>query len=314
MDISSSDIAIIVMYAVIGVCGLGLFYYFMRDDQNEVGELPLELTVIHKMLYVPSRVLVLVHRIIGTIISFADIKPGSEMGTTIKRQLEAAGIYGVEAEDYISMQEIFPAILAVGSFLFLGVATTIPTSINLTISALFVVVGAYYPYFKVRQRAQLRKEAIFAELPYVVDLLSLAIEAGLDFRKAVERLVEFSEPSPLVTELKSFLQELELGTKVEDSLHSMAERVDVLAFFSFVEALIQATRMGVDITPTLHAQAEQMRVTYFQQLEKRANETPILLIIPTIICVFPPVLILLLTPAITTLYYQLTMLQIVAGG
>jgi len=306
--LNSSDIALYVMYVVIGICGLALFYYFMRED-DKAGEMPLELTVIHKILYVPSRLLVLLHRLIGTVLPFADIKPGSEMGVTIKRQLEAAGIYGVEAEDYICMQEIFPVILALGSFLFLGVFTRIPVTVNLYISALFVVIGAYYPYFKVKQRAQLRKEAVFAELPYVVDLLSLAIEAGLDFRKAVERLVEFSEPSPLINELKGFLQELELGTKIEDSLHSMAQRVDILAFFSFVEALIQATRMGVDITPTLHAQAEQMRVTYFQQLEKRANETPILLIFPTILCVFPPMLILLLTPAMATLYYQLTALS-----
>jgi tight adherence protein C len=301
------------MYAVIGVCGLALFYYFMRDEGGELGELPLELTILRKVLYIPSRILVLLLWLIGKVIPFADIKPGSEMGTTIKRQLEAAGIYGVEAQDYISMQAIFPVILAIGSFVFLSLTTKIPIAVNINISALFVVIGAYYPYFKVRQRALLRKEAIFEELPYVVDLLSLAIEAGLDFRKAVERLVEFSEPSPLINELKGFLQELELGTKIEDALHSMAQRVDVLAFLSFVEALIQATRMGVDITPTLHAQAEQMRVTYFQQLEKRANETPILLIFPTILCVFPPVLILLLTPAVTTLYYQLNALQGVIG-
>ena len=286
----------------------------MRDEGPRHGDLPLELRVMRQIFYFPSRPLVLIHRIVGKIFPFADISPHSEMGRKIKRQLEAAGIYGVEAEDYISMQEIFPVILAIGSFLLLSFTTKIDWRINIAISGLFVMVGAYYPYFKVRQRAELRKEIIFEELPYVVDLLSLAIEAGLDFRKAVERLVEFSEPSPLVDELKVFLQELELGTKMEDALQNMAQRVDVLAFFSFVEALIQATRMGVDITPTLHAQAEQMRVTYFQQLEKRANETPILLIFPTILCIFPPVLILLLTPALVTLYYQLGIMSSAIGG
>ena len=306
------DAVLTVLYTGIGFCALALFYYFMRDESGH-GELPVELRLMRTILYFPCRPLVWLHRLIGKIFPFADISPQSHMGRKIKRQLEAAGIYGVEAEDYISMQELFPALLAIGSFFLLSTTTKIDYGVNIAISGLFVMVGAYYPYFKVRQRATLRKEIIFEELPYVVDLLSLAIEAGLDFRKAVDRLVEFSEPSPLVDELKVFLQELELGTKMEDALQNMAHRVDVLAFFSFVEALIQATRMGVDITPTLHAQAEQMRVTYFQQLEKRANETPILLIFPTILCIFPPVLILLLTPALVTLYYQMET-RTTAGG
>lgn len=296
---------VISIYLVMGFSLLALFYFFMRDEGSRPGDLPFELRVMRKLFYLPSRPLVWLHRLIGRLVKTTDISPGSEIGTRIKRQLEAAGIYGVEAEDYVGMQELFPVLLAGGSFALFHVAGVIHWATNLSIAALFVMVGAYYPYFKVRQRAAVRKELIFEELPYVVDLLSLAIEAGLDFRKAVERLVEFSEPSPLIAELKVLLQDLEVGTKMEDALQNMAQRVDVLAFFSFVEALIQATRMGVDITPTLHAQAEQMRVTYFQQLEKRANETPLMLIFPTILCIFPPILILLLTPAVLNLKHNL---------
>jgi len=300
---------------VVCLCVLFLFYYFMRDEGVRHSGLPFELRLLGRVLYYPARLLVYFHRILGKVIPKADISPHSEMGRKIKQQLEGAGIYGVEAEDYICMQELFPVLLAVGSFVLFSVATPAAHRTNvrllftyIVISSLFVLIGAYYPYFKVRQRAALRKELIFEELPYVVDLLSLAIEAGLDFRKAVERLVEFSEPSPLIDELKVLLQELELGSKMEDALQGMAQRVDVLAFFSFVEALIQATRMGVDITPTLHAQAEQMRVTYFQSLERRANQTPVLLLFPTILCIFPPVLILLLTPTLLNLVFILNKL------
>ncbi len=297
---------------------LFLFWQFLRTPRNpRFGEVPFELKCLI-LLFSPvvfplKALLKLIGRVPGVGFSLED---GG--GVSIRRKLEAAGIYEMEPEEYVAIQIVFPVFFSSFTFFFLYFFTNYRNSatgltMSLLLSLLALLVGAYYPYFKICQHGELRKERIFEELPYVVDLLSLAIEAGLDFRRAVERLVQFSDDTPLVQELRIFLQDLELGASVEDALQKMAERVDILAFFSFVEALIQATRMGVDITPTLHAQAEQMRVTRFQQLEKKANETPVLLLLPTVLCIFPPILIILLTPAVINLNLKMHQLGM-AGG
>lgn len=281
------------------------FLYHMLSGEEIRSTIPLELRPL----------LVLGRPIFGLLIGFNRMlglfDQDSDRGRLFRRQLDGAGIDPADLSpaEFVALQEVcgvvpvlFLAALLLPKFTMLISRYPHLRSyylvMLLAILALGLLVGSYYPYFKLIQRMRERNAEIFAELPYVVDLLSLAIEAGLDFRRAVERLVEFSEPTPLVNELRYFLHDVDMGMGTEQALKNMSERVHVLAFFSFVEAIIQATQMGVDITPTLHAQAEQMRTTYFQEMEKEANKTPVLILLPTVICIFPPMLILLLAPAV----------------
>lgn len=278
--------------ALVAIIYVVFFIVFMLSGERVRSSIPLELRPILMLGRPLMGILGMLNGAVGLFVA------DSPRGRLLRRNLDGAGIApeDLSASDFVALQEL----CAVMPVLFLAAILQgrVPTQTLVMLCAAAVLVGAYYPYFKLIQRMEDRKAQIFAELPYVVDLLSLAIEAGLDFRRAVERLVEFSEDSPLISELRFFLHDLEMGVNTETALKNMAERVHVLAFFSFIEAIIQATQMGVDITPTLHAQAEQMRTAYFQELEKEANRTPILILIPTALCIFPPMLILLLTPAV----------------
>jgi tight adherence protein C len=279
------------------------FLYHMLSGETVRSSIPLELRPI----------LILGKPIFGAMIAFnksiGAFDQDSDKGRLLRRQLDSAGIdpSDLSAAEFVALQELTalaPVFFLAAVF---GGFVKLPQLVPML--ALGLIVGAYYPKFKLEQRMRERNALIFAELPYVVDLLSLAIEAGLDFRRAVERLVEFSEPTPLINELRYFLHDVDMGVSTENALKNMSERVHVLAFFSFVEAIIQATQMGVDITPTLHAQAEQMRTTYFQQMEKEANRTPVLILMPTVLCIFPPMLILLLAPAVVKFSEMLPSIQ-----
>jgi tight adherence protein C len=216
-----------------------------------------------------------------------------------KQHLDAAGILEIDAEELLAAREVTGAVLAVVTLAVLSaISGTIFQLHNWMGAIIMLAFGLNYPLLKVQQRARVRKEKIFEELPYVIDLLSLAIEAGLDFKMAVERLISFSEPSPLMEELKIFHQDLDLGATMADALKKMGERIDILAFFSFVESIVQATSLGIDVSSTLRAQAEQMRVVIYQDLEKNANTAPILILFPTVFCIFPPLLIILMAPLI----------------
>ena len=213
----------------------------------------------------------------------------SRWGTFVRERRDSAGLYDLDEEDLMAMQVI------TALFLFLMFWSVI--GIFLTATPMLII-GWYYPLLLMNRLAQERKQIMFAELPYVLDLLSLGIEAGLDFRSSVERLVNFSEPSPLMNELRALLNDLHLGTPMQDSLLKMRSRIDILAFFTFIEALIQATQIGIDVSSTLRAQAEQMRVSFFQTVEKDANSIPIQIMLPSVIFIFPPLIFVTLGPIV----------------
>jgi len=217
------------------------------------------------------------------------LHPKSQIGTFIRQLLDNAGLYDYDEEDVMATQLVMAVALYFSFISFLG-TTSMITCLPL------IPVGWGYPIYLLQSIGFRRKQTMHAELPYVLDLLSLGIEAGLDFKMAVERIVNFSEPSPLINEMKGLLNDLNFGTPMEEALIRLRRRIDILAFFTFVEALIQATQMGIDVSSTLRAQSEQMRIAYFQSIEKSANKLPIMVLFPTAFCIFPPILIITLGP------------------
>ncbi|MBI4861267.1 MAG: type II secretion system F family protein [Candidatus Riflebacteria bacterium] len=277
-ELGLGTIAVVILFVVVAAV---LIYNLVRSPEDHVpGRLPPYARLFIKVSYV---ILPVVRRLIGALGAHGK----SRWGVYIREVRESAGLYDMDEEDLMSLQVIVSVALYVVFLLVLH---------NPLTPAPLLLIGWYYPILIMHRLASERKEAMYGELPYVLDLLSLGIEAGLDFKTSVERLVNFSEPSPLMSELRALLNDLQLGTPMEDALMKMRKRIDVLAFFTFVEALIQATQIGIDVSTTLRAQAEQMRVTFFQDLEKQANAIPIAILLPSVLFIFPPLLFVVLGP------------------
>lgn len=277
---------------VLALMGVILYLVYLSTFKKKVDE---EARPLHAKLYfvltwpirMPFRILV----------AMLGLSARSRYGTFLRRKLDEAGLYDVDEEDMAASQ------FAAGVLLYVMPVIFLP---QLWASLLLLIlIGWVYPIYMLDSLSQMRKQQMFAELPYVLDLLSLGIEAGLDFKMSIERLVNFSDPSPLINELKGLLNDLNFGTPMEEALVRLRRRIDILAFFTFVEAMIQATQMGIDVSSTLRAQAEQMRVAYFQNVEKAANKLPILVLFPTAFCIFPPILIITLGPIVIQIVERL---------
>jgi tight adherence protein C len=158
-------------------------------------------------------------------------------------------------------------------------------------------IGFQLPRIYLTQRIRNRQTNIEYELPYIIDLLSLAIEAGLDLTGGMQKIVEKSRSTDIIIEFQTFLSEIKLGKSLEEALNEMAERVQILSFFSFVSSLIQAQRLGAEIGPTLRAQAEQMRYQRMILAEERVNQLPVKLLVPLVFFIFPSVLVLVMGPS-----------------
>jgi tight adherence protein C len=154
------------------------------------------------------------------------------------------------------------------------------------------------PWLRLRDLVQRRHHAITRALPYNLDLLTLAVEAGLDFTQAVGRVVEKGRQGPLADELRLMLGNIKLGKTREEALRLFADRIDLPAVTAFSSSLIQADRMGTGLGKVLRLQSTQLRHERTQRAEKLANEAPVKMLFPLVACIFPTVFMVLFGPII----------------
>lgn len=135
-------------------------------------------------------------------------------------------------------------------------------------------------------------------LPFVLDLLTLSVEAGMDFINALQRNCKSRNLNPLNEELLRMTKEIQVGSSRKEALQKMADRVRQPDLRAVANALIQADELGVSIGSMLRIQSEQLRSRRFDRAEKLAAEAPVKMLGPLMLCIFPAVFIILLGPVL----------------
>jgi len=223
----------------------------------------------------------------------------------LDRQILAAGYEGlITAGEFLALRLLVP--IVAGGFLVVLmklVFAYMPGRIGLMLREreliLFaVIVGllAFSPGAWLRQVVRDRQFRIECALPFVLDLMTLSVEAGLDFMTAIQRIIEKRAIDPLTEELIRVFREVLLGKTRKEALKAMADRVGQDDLSAVVHALTQADELGVSIGAMLRIQADQMRTRRFQRAEKRANEAPVKMLFPLVAFIFPAVFLVLLGP------------------
>lgn len=162
----------------------------------------------------------------------------------------------------------------------------------------FALLGWYYPVAWVNRLAVERKDRMSKSMPYAIDLITVAMEAGQDFGAAVRNLVNDGPHGPLRDEFGVTLRQVELGKSRIDALKSMSDRIQLDEFRSLVTSVIQSSEMGASISATLKIQAEEIRRRRFQNAERKAARAPSLMLIPTALFILPAVFIIIFVPIV----------------
>ncbi len=167
---------------------------------------------------------------------------------------------------------------------------------------IFAAAGVYWPVFWLRGRIRRRQDELRRDLPYALDLLTLSVEAGLDFTQALARIVNKLGYRALAAELGQTLRDIQLGRTRSQALRELSQRVDLSELNSLVSALIQADELGSSLGPILRVQSEQLRTRRSHQAEKLAMEAPVKILLPLVLFIFPTIFIMIFGPIALKLF------------
>ena len=232
----------------------------------------------------------------------------------LNARIIAAGLEGLLAgEEILALRLLEPLTLGIvaGAVTWLalsvstGRAAELLAHSQLSVCAIVLLWGYVHPVLWLRRALKTRHTRIQRALPFVLDLLTLSVEAGLDFMTALQRIIDRRAVDPIGEELIRVLREIQLGRTRREALRDMAARVNQSDIRLVVNALVQADELGVGIGAILRIQADQMRSKRFERAEKLANEAPVKLLLPLLACIFPAVFLVLLGPIILQLIRQL---------
>jgi tight adherence protein C len=160
--------------------------------------------------------------------------------------------------------------------------------------------GFVIPGFIVGMRGRKRREELRAQLPDALDLLAVSVEAGLGFDGAVAKLTEHMDGA-LAEEFSLTLGEMRIGESRHDALKKLAERASTPEVASFCRAIIQADQLGISLGRLLRVQATDARLKRQAAAEEKAMKSPIKMLFPTVIFIFPAMFIVILGPAMLNL-------------
>ena len=219
--------------------------------------------------------------------------------------LVSAGFEGLlTGREFVELKLLNPIVLgAVWCLFIVFLGAALPdspfTEGRVPLCAMGVVLFYLQPMLWLRGALKRRHLAIMKALPFVLDILTLSVEAGMDFISALQRNCASRKLDPLNEELLRMTKEIQVGSSRKEALRHMSDRVRQSDLKSVASALIQADELGVSIGSILRIQSEQLRARRFDRAEKLANEAPTKMLGPLMLCIFPAVFIILLGPVLS---------------
>ena len=220
-------------------------------------------------------------------------------------QLRKAGMHmSTGSFNYLKL-----AVMVVGIILSVGIGLLLKdvTSYYIMIIIVGSMLSALSPTLVLNTKIKKHQDAIRAQLPDTLDLLSVCMEAGLSFDASLLKVSERME-GPLIDELVTVFRQIQLGKSRNDALKTLSDSTDVSELKTFISAVIQANTLGIPITNVLDAQSEQLRIAKREQIKEKAAKVPSKMTIPTVLLILPAIICVIMGPVVIQVKDQL------AGG
>lgn len=222
----------------------------------------------------------------------------NQQASKLKKMLRQAGLK-VNVNEY-SWIRLF---VLLGTAIFLGmIALLFKLGVMSGLfMSLFGVYAAYAVFrFHLTLRISKRRSSMERQIPEVLDMLSISVEAGLGLEQAMIYVVNNFE-GPLIDEISVSNREMSMGRSRREALLILGDRCEIEEMKSFVRAIVQAGEMGISIKNVLRSQASFMRLSRRNKIEEKAMQISVKILIPMVLFIFPVIFIVLLGPAVVNI-------------
>ncbi|HEX7247805.1 MAG TPA: type II secretion system F family protein [Actinomycetota bacterium] len=220
-----------------------------------------------------------------------------------KKILLAGGVSGWDAERVLAFKVIGAVCGIAAGFAASSVLAASPF-ISIVAIALLAFVGFVLPDVVLNRKVEERQREILKTLSDTLDLLTISVEAGLSLNAAIAQVVQ-NVPGVLSAEFARMLQEIQLGVPRSEAFRHLADRTDVEELNGFSLAMIQADVFGVSIASVLRTQAQQLRIKRRQAAEAKAQQTPVKIVFPLVLCILPALFVVIIGPGAIRIMTQL---------
>lgn len=218
----------------------------------------------------------------------------------LSKKLEKAGLLKNSAEKWLFDKFVIMMLLTViiGLLSFLIEPDIIKTLAIALLVMLFI--NSFFNFY-LSKKIAMRRKKILKDLPYILDLIMVSVEAGLSFDGAIARVVN-NINSELCDEFTKSLKEIRMGIPRKIALKNMSERCEVRELSMLNTSIIQADELGVSLGNVLRIEAENLREHRKQVTREKAMKVPIKMLFPLIIFIFPSIFIIILGPAVIQIF------------
>lgn len=216
----------------------------------------------------------------------------------LEARLVAAGSpLGLSAPDVMALKG---AAALAGLLLAFPIAATLPGRLGLGALLCTPAAGFLAPDVLLGRRARSRAARMSEELADVLDLLCVAIQAGLPVSRALGEVGRRGS-GQLAAELDAVAARIELGANRTEALAELTTRCRVDGVDALVAAIVRSERHGAPLAPALRSLAAEARVDQARRLrDDAARAAPKIQLVVALVLV-PAVMLLVAAVLVHTL-------------
>ena len=209
----------------------------------------------------------------------------------ILREIHAAGLSRFWLPEEWLAKQMIVAGLAIPAYMAMFWVTM--GSAGFVLALVMGGATAYYLRIRLSNLARRRLTLIKRRIPFLLDLLTLLMEAGSTFMQAMQQGVVEFKGHPVASEFNRVLTDMNLGKTRTEAFTAMDYRLSDDDITSIVGAILQGEELGTPLAHIFRVQADTMRLKRSQRAERLAAEAGVNMLAPAVLVMVSTVLIIL---------------------
>lgn len=217
----------------------------------------------------------------------------------LEQQLYSAGMdISVDTWQMIRIFSFIPG-LVIGVLILLNASPENQTTAML-FTLVFIAAPMIVTRYLLKAKITSRTKKMERQLPDVLDLLAIAVDAGMGFDQALQYVITDMK-GPFIDELTVTTRQMSFGKTRMEAFDALSKRCSQKSVTNFCSAVVQAAKVGIPIRNVLESQAQAIRQDHMAQVEQKAAKASIRMILPMVGFIFPVIFIVLLGPSVLSL-------------